>query len=234
MEPLTIALVVLVVVGVWAVIELALFLRRSRKSVAELTDTVNDTLGEVRPVIAKLDGAADELVPASKRIEPILEKAATSVDLVNVDLVRLEGILSDVNSVTDTGARVSGAVTGAAESVASGVASAVGKVAGKVAGPKRQQKIASNEAPHLEAAAPASPTAPPDGQDPRVEHARGDAGYFTYPDADAAKQDVRSQDATDAAKQDARPEGDALPQGEAAAATAAPVSAADAPDTDKQ
>ena len=52
MEPLTIALVVLVIVGVWAVVELALVLRRTRRSVETLTDAVSDTIGEVRPVIA--------------------------------------------------------------------------------------------------------------------------------------------------------------------------------------
>lgn len=55
----------------------------------------------------------DELQPAVKQIEPILEKASTTVDLINVDLVRVEGILSDVNTVTGTGARVTDAVSGA-------------------------------------------------------------------------------------------------------------------------
>ena len=106
MEPMTIALIVLVIAGIWAVVELALTIRQARKSVSELADSVNDTIGEVRPAIAKLDGAIDELQPAVKQIEPILEKASTTVDLINVDLVRVEGILSDVNTVTGTGARV--------------------------------------------------------------------------------------------------------------------------------
>ena len=194
MEPLTIALVVLVIAGVWAVVELALVLRRTRRSVETLTDTVNDTLGEVRPVIAKLDGAVDELVPASREVEPMLKKASTTIDLVNVDLVRLEGMLSDVNTVTDTSARVSTAVTGAAESVASGVAGAVGKVAGKVTGAgsrRRQEKLSASETPHLEP--PHDATAAGDGApSPRVEHVTGDSGYFTYP-----------ADGTDAADADA-------------------------------
>lgn len=183
MEPMTIALIVLVVAGVWAVVELALTLRQTRKSVSELTDSVNDTIGEVRPAIAKLDGAIDELQPAVKQIEPILEKAATSVDLINVDLVRVEGILSDVNSVTGTGARVTEAVTGAVEHAAGGVAGVAAKVAGKVTG-KQPSKLAGHEdpasleAPKGEAAADA----------PRVsvEQVSGDTGYFTYPAGEAA------------------------------------------------
>ena len=128
MEPMTIALIVLVIAGIWAVVELALTIRQARKSVSELADSVNDTIGEVRPAIAKLDGAIDELQPAVKQIEPILEKASTTVDLINVDLVRVEGILSDVNTVTGTGARVTDAVSGAVEHAASGVAGVAAKV----------------------------------------------------------------------------------------------------------
>ena len=204
MEPLTIALVVLVIVGVWAVVELALVLRRARRSVETLTDAVSDTIGEVRPVIAKLDGAVDELAPASREVEPMLKKASTTIDLVNVDLVRLEGILSDVNAVTDTGARVSGAVTGAAESVASGVASAVGKVADKVTGSKRQQqKLAGQEMPHLEAPQGGGEAPASEAPAPRVEHVTGDSGYFTYPAADgAAADDAATGAAGDSKNQD--------------------------------
>ncbi len=180
LEPMTIALIVLVIAGIWAVVELALTFRQTRKSVSELTDSVNDTIADIRPVVAKLDGVADELPAAAKQIEPILEKASTTVDLINVDLVRVEGILSDVNAVTDTGARASGAVTGAVESVASGVAGVVNKVAGKVSGKgSAQAKIAAGESP----AALEGTTEPV-----ASEQVSGDAGYFTYPSEGEAAQ----------------------------------------------
>lgn len=180
MEPMTIALIVLVVAAVWAVVELALTLRRTRKDVGELAESVNDAIGELRPAISKLDAAADELVPASKRIEPILEKAATSVDLVNVDLVRIESILSDVGTVTDTGARASDAVTGAVDAVASGVAGVVGKVTGKGAG-KASSRLSGAKA--AEAATLEAPKEASGADEPPVERVSGDAGYFTYPTA---------------------------------------------------
>lgn len=183
MEPMTIALIVLVIAGIWAVVELALTIRQTRKSVSELADSVNDTIGEVRPAIAKLDGAIDELQPAVKQIEPILEKTSTAVDLINVDLVRVEGILSDVNSVTGTGARVTDAVSGAVEHAASGVAGVAAKVAGKVTG-KQPSKLAAHDDPAsleapkaTEGEAAAAPVS--------VEQVSGDTGYFTYPSADA-------------------------------------------------
>ena len=177
LDPMTIALIVLVIAGVWAVVELALTLRQTRKSVSELTDSVNETIADIRPVVAKLDGVADELPAAAKQIEPILEKASTTVDLINVDLVRVEGILSDVNTVTDTGARATGAVSGAVESVATGVAGALGKVAGKVSGRASAKISAPAATGALDAPAPAEPVS--------VERVSGDEGYFTYPSAPA-------------------------------------------------
>ena len=47
MEPLQIVLIVLALVGVWAVIELALTLRRARSTVS----AIDKTLGDVQPVI---------------------------------------------------------------------------------------------------------------------------------------------------------------------------------------
>ncbi len=173
LEPMTIALIVLVIAGIWAICELALTIRQTRKSVSELTDSVNDTIADIRPVVAKLDGVADELPAAAKQIEPILEKASTTVDLINVDLVRVEGILSDVNAVTDTGARASGAVTGAVETVASGVAGVVNKVAGKVSGKPAGAKLAAGDAPAALNAATEEPVS--------SEEVSGDEGYFTYP-----------------------------------------------------
>ena len=78
MDPLHILLVLLVIAGIWAVIELALTIRRARTTVDSLDKTmgeVNDMLAETRPVVAKLDGAIDELQPALTQVEPLLQSA---------------------------------------------------------------------------------------------------------------------------------------------------------------
>lgn len=183
MEPLTIALIALVAAAVWAVVELALVFRRARRSVGELTESANGVIEEARPVIAKIDGAVDELTPATKHVDPILEKAATSVDLLNVNLVRLETILSDVTVVTDTGARAAGAVSGAADAVASGVAGVVGKLGAKLPGSREND---AKLAPGTQADEPASLGAASDAATPSVEKVSGDAGYFTYPQESGA------------------------------------------------
>lgn len=71
MSPIQIALLLLAVAGVWAVIELALTLRKTRTVVDSLDKTVSDlnnTIAEAQPVVAKLDGAVDELTPRWLRL----------------------------------------------------------------------------------------------------------------------------------------------------------------------
>lgn len=128
MSPMEIALIVLVIAGIWAAIELALTLRSSRKSLAELTNTVNDTVAEVKPVVQKLDGVVDELQQSSKQLEPLLEKTSVAVDAITVDLIRVDDILSDVSTVTSTGANLSSAVSKVTAGAADSVAGIVGKL----------------------------------------------------------------------------------------------------------
>ena len=71
MSPIQIALLVLAIAGVWAVIELALTLRKTRYVVDSLDKTVSDlnnTIAEAQPVVAKLDGAVDIEVPLDKLV----------------------------------------------------------------------------------------------------------------------------------------------------------------------
>lgn len=173
LDPLTIALIVLVLAGVWAVIELALFLRRTRKGVADITDSLNQTIAEFQPTVSKLDGIVDELGSSSKQVEPLLEKASTTVDLVNVNLVRTESVLADVNTATNTAANLSNTVSATANNAAAAVAGAVNKVAGKV-----QEKVGGKS---LEAPVEGEPARLVESAAPVVEQVSGDAGYFTYP-----------------------------------------------------
>ena len=71
MSPIQIALLLLAVVGVWAVIELALTLRKTRTVVDSLDKTVSDlnnTIAEAQPVVAKLDGAVVSSPPHLPRL----------------------------------------------------------------------------------------------------------------------------------------------------------------------
>lgn len=117
MDFLQIALIVLAVAGVWALVELALILRRARSSVDALDqtlETVNATVAEARPVIAKLDDAIDDIQPALGQIEPLLKQGSIAVEALSADLIEVNGVLRDVSSVTESMSSASGAVTGIA------------------------------------------------------------------------------------------------------------------------
>lgn len=220
MEPLTIALIVLVIAGVWAVVELALFLRRTRKGVADITDSLNQTIAEFQPTVSKLDGIVDELGSSSKQVEPLLEKASTTVDLVNVNLVRTESVLADVNTATNTAANLSNTVSATANNAAAAVAGAVNKVAGKVGG-----KAASK----LEAAPAADVARLESAEAPAVEHVKGDEGYFTYPGAEQAQAAAEAAaPAAEAVAEAAAPVAEAVAEAAAPAAEAVAQAAAPA------
>ena len=90
MDPLRIALIVLALVGVWALVELALMLKRARATVESLDRTVsdvNDVVGEARPVIVKLDAALDAVAPALEQIDPLLKQGTVAVEALSADLL---------------------------------------------------------------------------------------------------------------------------------------------------
>lgn len=130
---LSIALVVLVLVGAWAAIEIALTMRSARRDVGALTTSAREVVEQVQPVVAKLDGIMDELEPSAKRVTPLLEKTEVAVGEVTVSLDRVNGILEDVSSVSGAASSVTGAVKGVAESAASGVAGVVSRLRGESA-----------------------------------------------------------------------------------------------------
>jgi len=106
-----IALIVLVIAGVWLVVELALTIKRARgvvdtldTTVADLNTSVNDTISNIQPVIKRLDTTVDNLQPTIQEVQPLLNKAGGTIDALSQNLLRLEEIVSDVSSVTSTAA----------------------------------------------------------------------------------------------------------------------------------
>ena len=130
MDPLHILLVLLVIAGIWALIELALTIRRARTTVDSLDKTmgeVNDMLAETRPVVAKLDGAIDELQPALTQVEPQLKSANVAVDALTSNLIEVEAVVRDVSAVTGAAANAGNAVSGVADSASEAVQKLLGK-----------------------------------------------------------------------------------------------------------
>lgn len=130
MEPIQIVLILLAAAGVWAVIELALTVRRARTTVDSLDKTVNEVneaIGEARPVIAKLDGVIDDLQPALAQVEPLLKQGSIAVEALSADLLEINGVLRDVSQVTGTVSTASDAVSGIADAASEKVQRLLGK-----------------------------------------------------------------------------------------------------------
>lgn len=127
---LSIVLIVLVLAGIWAVIEVALTVRSARRDIDSLTTSAREVIEEAQPVIAKLDGVVDELEPAAKHLPPLLEQTEQAVGEASDSLAKLGTILDDVSSVSGAASSVSGAVNKVAETAASSVAGVVSRLRG--------------------------------------------------------------------------------------------------------
>lgn len=194
---LAVALIVLVVVGIWAVVELALVLRRARgavDTVERTVENVDEAVGEIRPVIAKLDSTLDDLSPAVAEVEPLIKQGNVALEALSADLIEVNGVLRDVSNVTGVASNVTEAVAGVGEAASGAVSRLLGRT--RPSDPHRtleaSEKGADGSADTGEPAAAAQeeqPSAEP------VEHAADEKGgedlreparYFTYEDADAA------------------------------------------------
>ena len=154
-SPLDIALVVLVAVAIWAVVELALTIRKARASVDEVTTSANETIAQVQPIIAKVDGMVDDLDPAMKQVNPLLVKAEATIDGATQSLDSLNNILGDVSTVTGTASAVTDTVSKGVAGAAGAVAGAVSKLVGKGDVPQARLEDAAGKENAEESPAPA-------------------------------------------------------------------------------
>lgn len=167
---LTIALILLVLAAIWAVVELALTFRKTRASVKEVSDNLNETINQVNPVVDKLDGMVDDLDPAIKQADPLMTRVNTAVDALTVDLVHVDDVLADVSKVTNTGATVSTAVTNGVTKAVGNIGNAAADVAARLAG----KQPGEDEHSRL-----AEPAPEPASAEPASDEHEND-GYFTY------------------------------------------------------
>lgn len=192
MDFIQIVLVVLAVAGIWAVIELALVLRRTRGVVDTLDKTVAevaDTIEEARPVVAKLDGIVDELQPAAAQLEPLLKQTTVAVEALSADLVEVNGVLRDVSTVSGTASAASNAVSGLADAASEKVQRLFG----------RARKAGESAACALNRSSDADASADPAALSPAAELDVDAAAcdeqpvateqYFTYGDAEETDHD---------------------------------------------
>lgn len=98
--------IVYVLVGIaliWALVELVMFLRSTRKTVATLEE-------EVRPVISDVKAMTESLKPAVDKMDPLAERVSLAVDAANLEIMRLDGILENVDAMTSAASSAVSAV----------------------------------------------------------------------------------------------------------------------------
>ncbi|MGN0075964.1 MAG: hypothetical protein ACI38Z_03205 [Parafannyhessea sp.] len=192
MSPLSILLIVLVAAGIWALVELALTIRKTRGAVDEVARSANETIEQVQPVIAKLDGAMDDLQPSIKQVDPMVAKAQDALDEANESLRRVNGILGDVSTVSGTAAGVTDAVNQVTTAAADGVSHVVSKLTGVPQ--QRPSHLRGASADGARAIADGARDDAGDATDSReeaapAEEAPRNAGYVTYGEPKAAADD---------------------------------------------
>lgn len=191
MSPIQIALLVLAVAGVWAVVELALTLRKTRTVVDSLDKTVSDlnnTLAEAQPVVAKLDGAVDELTPALAQVEPLLKSSKTAVDALTSNLVEVEAVVRDISEVTGSVAEASNAVSSVTDSAAGAVQKLFNKVKAPTADADRKLAAAEAEQPTERVLIGEAEDEAADGADVAQKPAAKPAQYYTYTPAESSEE----------------------------------------------
>ena len=107
---------------------------------------LNNTIAEAQPVVAKLDGAVDELTPALAQMEPLLKSSKTAVDALTSNLVEVEAVVRDISEVTGTMAEASNAVSSVTDSAAGAVQKLFNKVKAPAADADRKLAAAATEA----------------------------------------------------------------------------------------
>lgn len=191
MSPIQIALLLLAVAGVWAIVELALTLRKTRTVVDSLDKTVtdlNNTIAEAQPVVAKLDGAVDELTPALAQMEPLLKSSKTAVDALTSNLVEVEAVVRDISQVTGSMAEASNAVSSVTDSAAGAVQKLFNKVKAPAADADRKLAAAEAEQPTERVLIGEAEDEAADGVDAAQKPAAKPAQYYTYTPAETSEE----------------------------------------------
>ncbi len=129
------------VVLIWLIIEVAITMRSTRK-------TMNDVKQQVNRVALDVNEIAGDIKPVLKKADPLMDRVAVTVDAVNLEVMRLDGILEDVSSITEKGARAANSIddiTSAPMELVNSVADKVKRRFGPKSASKTSLKIAESK-----------------------------------------------------------------------------------------
>ena len=141
-------------------------------------------------MVAKLDGAVDELTPALAQVEPLLKSSKTAVDALTSNLVEVEAVVRDISEVTGSMAEASNAVSSVTDSAAGAVQKLFNKVKAPAADAERKLAAAAAEAeqPTERVLIGEAEDEVADGTDVAQKPAAKSAQYYTYTSAETSEE----------------------------------------------
>lgn len=74
--------------------------RRSRETIKEAKNSLDSAVGDMNRV-------TNELMPALKKVDPLMDRVSLSVDAINLEILKLDEIVDDVKTMTSTAANAS-------------------------------------------------------------------------------------------------------------------------------
>ena len=139
-------------------------------------------------MVAKLDGAVDELTPALAQVEPLLKSSKTAVDALTSNLVEVEAVVRDISEVTGSVAEASNAVSSVTDSAAGAVQKLFNKVKAPAADADRKLAAAEAEQPTERVLIGEAEDEAADGADVAQKPAAKPAQYYTYTPAESSEE----------------------------------------------
>jgi uncharacterized protein YoxC len=136
----------LVAVCIWLVVEVVIVVRKARGTIDkanEVVDNANELVSEAKtslePTLARIDPIVESVQPAAARLDPIVEHAQLTVDAANVEIMRLDQILDDVQKVTNVAGKAATSVDKVTAAPAEVVTNAVERLRGGAKESSRQR-----------------------------------------------------------------------------------------------
>ena len=137
---------------IWLLVELV-------KTVKVTRTTVEDMKAQFTPTLQNVDKIVADITPAMAKVDPLVERVQLTVDAANLELMRVDSILEDVNGVTGTLANTSAAI----DNVTSAPLNMVNTVTDRLRGALRGRRSSATSAELAGAAAQAQAASQVDG-----------------------------------------------------------------------
>lgn len=128
--PLGIVLVCLA--GVIALVALAYFLITLLKSIKQTMTKVDPLLDEAKVTLTEARDALEKVKPSLDRIDPLMERLTLTVDAANLEIMRVDQIMEDINTITGNVSKATESIDTITSAPLDAISSVTGKIREKI------------------------------------------------------------------------------------------------------